>query len=120
MRNLLLAACLAAGLVFAGVGQSVARADHGWGQPNCYGGHHAGFHGYRGGYVAGFSPYGGFYRPPVVVVPRVYTGVYGVSRVGVNPYGFGYNNIPASRFLGGFGNLGYPNPYPRSVLRIGF
>ena len=79
---------------------------------------------------AGVVRYGGYYANPYT--PAFYpVGVYSVSRIGVVPYGYGYNNLNAARFGGGFGNagyygggfgnLGYPNTIgPRAMLRIGF
>ncbi len=121
MRKLMLAGCLAIGLTFGLVGSNTAKADHGYGGyrgPSCNQGYGRG--GYGGGYGVGYAPYGRYYAAPVIAVPT-FIPVTGYGRSSFyGGYGSAFN--PG---LGGFGNLGYPNPYgprtlPRVQLRVGF
>lgn len=120
---------VALALVFASSELSSAKAQYGYGHHDHH--HHCvpsyGRSLSYGGYQTGYSPYGSvnaygsnFYGAPGLSVTRSSyygspIGTYGLAAAPITPFG-----------LGGYGNLGYPSPYPpartppRVQLRIGF
>jgi hypothetical protein len=123
MRNIVLASCLAIGLMMSSVGQNTAQADHGYGYraPSCGYGQGGGFRGYSAGYGLYPSAFG---APGLGVYSR---SGYSAARFGYpsafGGYGRGFAPVVVAPVYGygvGYGNVYGQQTLPRVQLRIGF